>query len=236
MKVIEIINRSLRLLGVAATGESADSPEATDALTALNMMLDQWNNERLMIYAYKNETFTLTSGTGTYSIGDGGTFDTVRPLKIERAFVRFTPSTLTAYDFSLEIISNEKYQDIFMKAIQVTYPLYLCYNPTYPLGEIKLWPIPNSTCTLSLSSAYQLIHFTSINNEISLPPGYESALAYNLAVEMSPEYGKVNQLVIDKANETKESLMAVNLDITPMKTDPALYTFRGFNILSGSYR
>jgi hypothetical protein len=238
--VLDIVNRALRLLGVAATGESADSPEAKDALTALNMMLDQWNNERLMIYAWTNETFDLTAGIGTYSIGDGGTFDTDRPVKIEKAFIRFTPSSLLAYDFNLEIISNEKYQDIFMKAIQVTYPLYLCYNPTYPLGDIKLWPVPNATCKLSISSTKQIVNFTSLANTVSLPPGYESALAYNLAVEIMPEYGNVGaaeaQLIIAKATETKENLMATNLDITPLKTDAALFSPRGFNILSGSYR
>ena len=234
--VLDIINRALRLLGVTVTNETATASEAANALTALNMMLGQWNNERLMVFGYLNELFNLTPGVGVYSIGDDGDFDTVRPMKIERAFVRFTPATLTAYDFNLEIISNDRYQDIFMKAIQVTYPLYLFYNPTFPLGEIKLWPLPNSTCKIGISQWQQIAAFTALNQSIALPPGYDSALSYNLAVELMPEYGKTDELIFAKAAETKENLMAVNLDITPLKTDPALFNPKGFNILSGSYR
>ena len=236
--VLDIINRSLRLLGASdsAAPETASATEAAHALAALNMMLGQWNNERLMIFGYLNELFDVTPGTGTYSIGTGGTWNTTRPMKIERAFVRFTPSTLTAYDFNLEIISNDRYQEIFMKAIQVTYPLYLCYNPTFPLGEIKLWPLPNSTCKIGISQWKQIAAFAALTTNISLPPGYDSALAYNLAVELMPEYGKTDELILMKAAETKENLMAVNLDITPLKTDPALFNPKGFNILSGSYR
>ena len=240
MTVLDIINRSLRMLGVTVTSEHTPTDEANDALTSLNMMLGQWNTERLMIYGWTNELFDITPTQGTYTIGDGGDFDTTRPQKIEKAFIRFTPSSLMAYDFNLEIVSTEKYMDIFMKAIQVTYPLYLYYNPTFPLGQITLWPYPNSACKIGISQFQQLLNFTSFVQEISLPPGYDSALAYNLAVEMMPEYGKGNsvtmQMIQKKADETKENIMALNLDLTPLKTDSALYTPRGFNILSGSYR
>jgi hypothetical protein len=237
--VLDIINRALRLLGVTVTNETATAAEASNALTALNMMLGQWNNERLMVFGYLNELFDLTAGIGTYTIGVSNAtynFNTTRPMKIERAFVRFTPSSLMAYDFNLEVISNDRYQDIFMKAIQVTYPLYLCYNPTFPLGEIKLWPLPNSTCKIGISQWQQISAFTALNQNISLPLGYDSALSYNLAVELMPEYGKTDELILVKAAETKENLMAVNLDITALRTDSALFSPRGFNILSGTYR
>ena len=40
------INRALRLLGVLAEGETPSAAVSTDALTALNQMIDSWNTER----------------------------------------------------------------------------------------------------------------------------------------------------------------------------------------------
>jgi len=200
-------------------------------------MLDQWNTEKLMIYCFLNENFDLTPTVGTYTIGPSGNFNTTRPQKIDKAWIRFTPSSLMAYDFPLEIVSTEKYQDIFMKAIQVTYPLYLYYNPTMPTGTIQLWPLPNSACKLGISQWQQISAFANLTTDIELPPGYLSAMAYGLAVEMLPEYPCPNaDLLIQKALDTKENLQSVNLELTPLKTDNALYTPKGFNILSGSYR
>jgi len=38
----DVINRSLRILGVLASGEAATASEANDALVALNSMIDSW--------------------------------------------------------------------------------------------------------------------------------------------------------------------------------------------------
>jgi hypothetical protein len=234
----DIIKVALRKLDIIQLNQAPDSDESNLCLDALNLMLGQWNTEKLMIFGYQNETFNLTPGVGVYSIGDGGDFQTTRPQKIDKAFIRFTPSNAQmAYDFNLEIISNEKYQNIFMKQLQVTYPLYLFYNPTFPLGEITLWPYPNSACQLAICQWQQLVLFTSLAQELSLPPGYDSAIAYNLAVEICPDFGKTpSQVLIQKAVDTKENIMALNLELTPLETDLGLYTPRGFNILSGSYR
>ena len=41
------IERSLRLLGVLAEGETPSAATSQDALMALNQMIDSWNTERL---------------------------------------------------------------------------------------------------------------------------------------------------------------------------------------------
>lgn len=234
--VLDIINRALRLLGVAQTGETAPGSEAQDAFKALNWMLGQWANEKLLVYAWLNEVFTLTASSGTYSIGDNGDIDTTRPNRIERAFIRYAATGGSVkYDYQLEIIPNGRFEEIFLKSLETTYPQYLTYNPTYPLGQIRLWPVPAQACELGISQWAQVSDFTGLNQVINLPPGYETALAYNLAVELMAEYGVPDQLIIDKAIETKMAIMRTNTEKLQLKTDSALLPKRSFNIYSGSY-
>lgn len=237
--VLNIINRALRLIGVAQTGEASGSDEVDDCFDTLNMMLGVWNNDHLMLNGFINELFPLTANTGVYTIGPGGDFDTIRPQQITRAFVRYNTSANPSfqYDYGLEIVPNSKYQEIFLKQLSVTYPVYLFYNNKFPLGEITLYPWPSQACSLGLSSWAQIPQFTNLIQEIELPPGYEGAIAYNLAVEMAPEYGKtLDPIVFSKATEYKAAIMRTNTELSYLKTDTALLPKRTFNILTGSYQ
>jgi hypothetical protein len=237
--VLNIISRALRLIGVAQTGEAVGSEEASDALVALNQLTSEWNNESLMLFGFMNELFPLTATTGVYTIGPGGDIDTARPQSITRAFVRYNASASPSfqYDYQLEIVPNEKYQEVFLKQLSVTYPIYLFYDNKYPLGTITLYPYPSQACTLGLSSWNQISQFTNLIQDIEMPPGYESALAYGLAVAIAPEYGKsIDPIILNKANETKSAIMRTNHQIRYMKTDTMLLPKRTFNILTGSYQ
>lgn len=231
-KVIDIINRSLRILGSLSTGDIVSGNEATEAFAALNSMLGQWNNEKLLVYCDSNSTHSLTAGTGTYTIGTGGTINTARPIKIDFAFVRYSSTD----DYPLEIIDNARYQEIFQKSIETTYPKYLYYNPSYPLGYIYLWPVPSESCTLGLTKRSVLSAFTSLQQTVALPDGYEEALVWNLAYKLSPEYGIANVgQIFDQAAETKTSISRTNTKPFYLSCDGALLRPTGFNINTGSY-
>ena len=236
--VLNILNRSLRLIGVAQTGEASSPDEISDAFSVLNMMLGQWNNDRLMLFGFTNELFDIPIGQQKFTIGPGGDLDTARPTRIDRAFVRYTPSSPgLAYDYQLEIVPNTKWQEIFVKAISTTYPIYLFYDNKCPLAEISLYPVPAQACKLGISSWAQLPKFTSYIQDIDLPDGYESALAYNLALEMAPEYGRqLDPIIVEKAAETKANIMRTNQQLSYLKSDSALTPRRNFNILTGAAR
>jgi hypothetical protein len=235
--VMDIIKRALRLLGVLATGETPDAPETADCLQIFNWMLDQWANEKLMTYYVLNETFALTANVGTYTIGPDITqsFNTARPLRIESAFCRDT-SASTNNDYKLEIIPNDRYQDIFQKSILTTYPKYLHYVPSWPYGTIHLWPIPTKNYTLGLSQTKQLTKYVNASDVVCVPPGYKQAMGYCLAVEMAAEYGKpIDPLIAQKALETKAVLKRTNHEEILMGTDMALASRRVYNIYSDRY-
>jgi len=224
----------LRLLTVSATNETPDSVEANDALKTLNWMLESMANDRLMLYCDKNETFTLAAATASYTIGSGATFDTQRPQTIKEAFVR-NQSTTPYIDIPLEIINCERYQDLALKTLQSTYPRYLYYNAAYPIGTIYLHPVPISAITIGLSQLLHLISFTSLANTVSLPPGYEQMLVYNLALELSPEYGQQpNAVIVQKASQLKDQIKRMNNKQSLLKADSGLLTAKSyFNIYEG---
>mgnify|MGYP001385330886 CR=1 FL=1 len=77
-----MIFRALILNGEKPIGGSLTSAEATLYLDNLNAMLDSWSIDRLMVYQTLQESFALTSGTGTYTIGPGAALSSVaRPIK-----------------------------------------------------------------------------------------------------------------------------------------------------------
>jgi hypothetical protein len=102
------------------------------------------------------------------------------------------------------------------------------------LGEITLYPYPVQNCQLGLSTWAQISKFTSYIQDIDMPDGYESALAYNLAVEMAPEYGrKLDPIIFDKAAETKADLMRTNQQLVFLRSDTALVPKNIYNIITG---
>jgi len=233
--VLDIISRSLRLLGVNASGETPKADETRDAFECLNAMLDQWSIDKLLVFCFKNDLMPLTPGQGVYTIGNGGELNTDRPVKIEKAFVRFSNGGNNT-DYPMEIINNAQYQEIFIKNITTTYPKYLYYNPTYPFGTIELWPIPANDCLLMISQWSQISKFNAPADDISLPLGYQSAMEYGLAVEVAAEYGiEVPAVVAQRAVQTKAALMRVNAEPIILKLDRVLLPTGGFNILTGGY-
>ncbi len=206
-----IIQSSLRLIGVLASGESPSSSEASDGLTVLNEMIDSWSIQNLLVPNKTMETFPFVSNQQTYTMGPGGNFNTTRPLSIIRANIEFTSSSPYA-EIPMEILTFEQYAGIILKTITSDFPLYLYSDNANPLTNINVWPVPtNSANNIVLYTWKPLSDLASLTTTPTLPPGYERALRYNLAVELSAEYGKqLSPLVISIAQESKAEIKRMN--------------------------
>ena len=203
----QIITDALKKLGVWQKGETIDADEGADGLRALNLMIDSWSNEDLMLYQQVQRTKALTSSDGQYTIGDSGDIDTTRPVRIATAYVQDSGGN----DWPIKIINAAQWASISLKTVDGTYPSYLYYRPDYPLGVINLYPEPSSGLTLYLECWDQITQFASGVTSASLPPGYERALIYNLAIELAPEYGKpIGQEIAKLAMESREFIQDVN--------------------------
>lgn len=226
----DLISASLRKLGVLAKGETMLSEDANDGLIALNGLLSSWSVDRLITYALTQESFPLVIGTGSYSMGASGAFNTVRPIKVIEAFTRDGQ-----VDSPLTIQSQEFFDQISYKSTR-TQPEQLFVDYAYPLATVKLYPVPDKVYTLFITSHKALTSFATLDTVIALPDGYERALTYGLALEMSSEYGVQASLEIGAlAISSKSMLKRLNAPLPLANLDSMLvYTqVNRYNIETG---
>jgi len=236
---LDLIKRSLRLLGVLSQGETPVANESDEALKALNSMVESWNNEKLMLYMLTNTMYTITSGTASYTYGPAGSGATwestgvTRPLILDKcsAFIRQSGT-----DSNLEYYSNSRFNEICGKS-DAGYPSKWACDFNYPIATIRIFPVPNETdLTFGLTEQSALTKFNTISDTLVLPNGYEQALTYGLALELSPEYGvEPSALVLNTAQNSKFLIKRVNSVDVLLDCDNALIRQGSYDINSDSY-
>jgi hypothetical protein len=240
---LDIIKRALRLLCVKATGEEISAMEGQDALKVLNQMLAQWSNERLMVYQIINELWPVVAGQTDYTVGPSPDADwqTTRPLMMQNAsaFVRaMNPTTGINVDYRMDYFPNDRFQMLLQKNIQSTYPYIWTNDHANPISTIRLYPKPTIALSFGLSQSAQFEKLNALSDVISMPPGYESCLGYNLAVELSAEYGitpDALQVIVLKASETKDVLKRSNTEPTLVGVDRELLGRGGIYNIFGDF-
>ncbi len=153
----DLITSSLRLIGVLPAGQTPNPEELSDSRDVLNAMLAEWNTQGLQIFAIRHETFPLVAGTQSYTIGEGGVFDTERPVKIQSAGIVQSNGLRSP----LELINSERWAGIPEKAVSAVQPLQLYNDNAYPLANLRLWPKPSGTPSLDLAMWQELKTFSS---------------------------------------------------------------------------
>ena len=201
-----LIDRSLRLIGVIASGDSPTSDETADCLTALNGMLESWRNNRLFVHAFTESTLTMTVGDASYTIGPSGDLDTTRPVKIESAFMR-----VSGVDYPVSVVGKDRFDMIPDKTLTSDLLEMVRYNPTMPTGTLSVWPVPSVANVLHLTLWSPVASFSAATDAVSLPPGYERAITYNLAIEAAPEFGREPSNTVQRiAMESLANIKRIN--------------------------
>jgi hypothetical protein len=209
MTAQDLIDSALRLIGELATQQSPTATESGDALETLNHILETWSAEGLPIPYATTETFTLT-GAAEYTIGTGGTWPTTRPLSILAANV-ISSNQVTR---EVDLVDAHQWGGLRDKTRTGTFAEKLYYSAGYPTGTVKLWPRP-TTGTLELYSFKALEAFPTLGTTIDMPPGYEKALRFALAVDLAPEHGRVPipASLSEQAIRAKAALTNLNLQV-----------------------
>jgi hypothetical protein len=202
---LDLITQALQSAGILYKSETPDADESSDALDELNNMLDEWSNDSLMIVSRVRESFPST-GAVSYTIGSGGDFDTIRPLNIRSVFAR-----IGSTDYPMGEISDENYSLIQTKATPGT-PDFYNYNNAFPLGLLTFYPYPTSAYEIHIYSDKAITNIASLTTDISLPPGWKSAIRYNLAARMAPLFGQ--PLSPELAGQALSSLAAIKRTVS----------------------
>lgn len=225
------INRALRMLGVLAEGEIPSASVSADALIALNQMLDSWSTENLSIYSSTDQSYVWPAGQVTRTLGPTGDFVGFRPVSLDDS----TYFVLNGVSYPIEMISDEQYNNIAVKATSSTIPSVMNVMMTNPNMSMTLWPIPSAPITFHFFSNILLTQPAALATVLSFPPGYLKAFAYNLALEIAPEFG------VDPAKDvrrnamiSKRNIKRINSPIDTLQMPMGLVTRSGqSNIITG---
>ena len=143
-----------------------------------------------------------------------------RPLSINSAFVRINtsqsgvPILNGGLDYTVAILNVEDYEMIGLKTLNGPWPKALYYQPTETLGNLFVWPNP-AQGEMHIFADTLFSQYTSINDTMLLPQGFESCLEWCLAERLMPQYGKASPTQIQMVNafaaQGKSTLKRTNM-------------------------
>jgi|SRR5579862_9457508 len=96
----------------------------------------------------------------------------------------------TFIDYPLAIISaREEYNRIAIKGLS-TFPSAAFYDAAFPTGSVYFWPVPPAgQFELHIATKGVLPVYTTLTDDLNLPPEYVEALIWTLAVRFAVMFG-----------------------------------------------
>ena len=231
----DIINGSLRLLGVLAEGEVPSAETSQDALNAMNQMIESWNTERLSVFSTQDQVFLWPAGQISRTLGPSGDFVGNRPILLDDSTYYKDPGTGVSY--GIKQINQQQYDGIAVKTVTSTYPQVIWLNMNYPDIEMYVYPVPTRTLQWHFISVDELTQPATLATQLYFPPGYLRAFRYNLACEFAPEFGMEPPPTVARiAMASKRDLKRINNPDDVMSMPYSIVgTRQRFNIYAGNY-
>jgi hypothetical protein len=163
----DIINGSLRLLGVLAEGEVPSAETSQDVLNAMNQMIDSWNTERLSVFSTQDQVFTWPSGLLSRTLGPTGDFVGNRPVLLDDS--TYFRDASTGISYGIKLINQQQYNGIAVKTVTSTFPQVMFVNMTYPDVTINIYPRPTRLLEFHFVSVQELSQPANLSTEHSVP-------------------------------------------------------------------
>ena len=234
-----LITRALQDLQVT-DGTTADPNDVALALDRLNDWIDALALEGLTIPSISRVTWTIGSGTTSYTVGSGSTVNVSKPVSPQAiSNLGYADTSLTTPQEILfgRVLTEAEYQGIPQKTYQATYPTSFYYDPTTgTTGTLKPFPIPTSATLTGVIYTPSLLSEVALGDTVSLPRGYRRYFRSNLTVELAAAFDKPVPAVIAKiATDSAIRVKAANVRPTDLQLDaavPGLAASGIYNILT----
>ncbi len=204
-------------IGGSVTGSITLTTLTVTAISSGNIALGQYITGSGVTAGTQIVKFLTGAGsTGTYQVNTSQNASSTtlttyyeRPLRINSAFVRSNN-----LDYMVKPLSIENYEQIGIKNLQGAWPRALYYQPSSPVGNITVWPVPGAG-EMHVFAETVLQNFTSLAQVVNLPQGYAAAIRWNLAEWLLPEYGKndpvIIQMIMKRAEESRAWVKRTNM-------------------------
>ena len=189
-----LINEALTNIGMLEQGGSPSVSDSNNALTKLNLMIEQWRIRDTLIWSVGKASYALTAAQAAYPIGPTATapFNVARPDYIETALIGYPgPNSAKQITRVLPMISEQEYAAIRDLNAAANIPERLYNDRASPNSTLYLWPTPRVTVAtnLILFTWAQIPSFASLVTSNDLTEGYAAAISWQLAVWLLPSFG-----------------------------------------------
>ncbi len=179
--------------------------------------------DNLFCYTVTSTTWTMVSGTQSYTVGPGGAINIARPIFINQVgFIDTSQNPPFEYNLGLPM-TEQAWEAIPIKTQQSQYPIGAYYNPTFPLGTLSFFFVPTSGTLQGVIYVWSAIsEFSGLTVPVALPPGYRRFLVMNLAMELAGQLG-VTPLptTVKNAAMSRADVQRANTRLLEMQIDPS---------------
>jgi hypothetical protein len=193
----EIIRAALSFhLNRLSPGETEDADTFGTCLTALNFIADEWNGKKAFLHREILTAGTVTAATGTL----GTTWSTLSPGDQ----ILGASYNDGSQDIPLRELTMAQYQDIPVKTTAED-PAWFAHDG---LATVYFYPVPTSR-SVTLRTKQIVSDFADLDTDYSMPKGYKSALAAELAEKVAPVMlGLVPASVAVAARQARSRILA----------------------------
>ena len=225
--VSKLFELALKRINVIPQGGSLTANDGDDALSFANNWIDALAIEQITIPFLLRTTWTMVSGTASYTVGTGGDVNIPRPTYIDH--VNYIDASLSpSIERELDSLTDDAYAAIPIKTLTNLLPSFYYWNPTYAsgLGTLKFWLVPTSSVlTGVLYSGSPVAQFVNLTDPLSVPPGWQWFMQENLAVFFSSIFREnlpPDPQLVQSAMLSKLAITRANLRLQEATIDPAL--------------
>jgi hypothetical protein len=231
----DIITDAALVGGVGDVYNALDANVLQMGLRLLNRLMDQWSAEFAPLFniidgftGAPTPGWTLTPGTAAYTIGVAGLLG-VRPTQISEIYLLDGNSV----SYYLVPITADEFARLVYKVAPGRPDRYYA-NFNEQTIQLTFYPTPAYADQVHCMYQDRMQLFANASTVVNLPPGYEEALIYNLALRLLPALGKqIPPDVASRASWAKGVITLANTNTYMLQNPMPTMKKRFFNILTG---
>ncbi len=219
--VADLITAAFVNIGYIRPGATITTTMRDAAFTQLLQLMSNWSTEQVMAYVVYHQIFPsgsggIVAGTSLYTLGTGGTLvATAAPIAVTSA-----ASVSGNQRIPLQVMSWDQFDKEVQDEIQTrsVFAKKLAADQQFPSMNLRVWPTPDTApATMEINYYSALPVYSTTADTVTLPAGYERALAFALAIELAPQYGRqggqVPEVLATNAANAKAAIAAKNASI-----------------------
>ncbi len=185
---LDLLTDAITYIGQAGIGQSISPEQAQQGLRKCNRMTQEWSIQKLVEFVVTVRPFALAATVQDYTVGPTGGFVGTRPVFVDSGLALIPGSSMQN---PMNILTKEQWDALPDSGVVCGpngAPANLWPEYTFPDLTFHVSPIPSTVVNIRLGTWELIQQFATLFDEISLPPAYEKAIMYNLAVELAGDY------------------------------------------------